>query len=66
MTRHSAWLLSVQSCAQYIGADNFRLLTQCLAEMWGTALIVIFGVGMVNSAVFAESAVGIWQVRRRI
>ncbi|KAA8496329.1 Glycerol uptake facilitator protein [Porphyridium purpureum] len=38
------------------------LLQQCLAEAIGTGMIVLFGVGIVNAAVFTGAQVGIWQV----
>ncbi len=40
--------------------DN--LFGQCLAEFFGTLVLVFFGVGIVNAAVLAGVAQGLWQV----
>jgi len=38
------------------------LLGQCLAEFFGTLILVFFGVGIVNAAVLAGAVQGLWQV----
>mmetsp|Transcript_9429 Transcript_9429/g.34612 ORF Transcript_9429/g.34612 Transcript_9429/m.34612 type:complete len:519 (-) Transcript_9429:47-1603(-) len=39
-----------------------HFFTQCVAEAWGTALIVLYGCGVVCAAVFTGAQQGIWQV----
>jgi len=43
-------------------ARRDSLLGQCLAEFFGTLVLVFFGVGIVNAAVLAGVAQGLWQV----
>ena len=43
-------------------ASEISLLQQCFAETVGTGMIVITGVGVVNSAVFTAAQQGLWQV----
>lgn len=43
-------------------ATEILLLQQCVAEAVGTGIIVITGVGVVNSAVFTAAQSGLWQV----
>ncbi|KAJ8906797.1 hypothetical protein NDN08_003283 [Rhodosorus marinus] len=44
------------------GHMGYLLLEQCLAELLGTMIIVVFGVGSVCTAVLTEAQVGIWQI----
>jgi len=44
------------------GRHRFSLWDQCVAEAIGTAMIVVFGVGVVCTATLTDSAAGLWQV----
>ncbi|MCH7787139.1 MAG: aquaporin, partial [Chloroflexi bacterium] len=39
-----------------------KLLQACIAEVIGTFLLVLFGTGIVATAVLTEAQVGLWQV----
>ena len=44
------------------GSKGCTLLHKCVAELVGTCMIVIFGVGCVNSVILTGAQSGLWQV----
>ena len=59
----SLWHHGMKWFATRIGNYSFQLIMQCLAEIWGTALVVIFGNGMAITGVMIGEAMGVVQVR---
>lgn len=63
LTAHEKFLSLLQRDARGMEASGgYTLFNQCIAELFGTMFIVLFGVGSVCSAVLLKKDVDLWHV----